>query len=229
MTSSHTRKLTAILLLAISIVACRSAAQESAQSTVSPAARAAGDSAAAARAHADSIRHPYTQADVDFMSHMIGHHAQAIAMARWAPTHGASPSVRVLADRIINAQQDEILTMQTWLRDRHEPVPDANPAGMKMMMGGMEHMMLMPGMLTEEQMKQLDQARGPEFDRLFLTFMMQHHRGAVSMVKQLFDTYGAGQDETVFKFASDVNVDQTTEIARMDKMLIALTVGVETP
>ena len=229
MTSSHIRKLTGILLLAIPFVACCSAALVSAQSTFCRAARAAGDSAAAARARADSVRLPYTQADVDFMSHMIGHHAQAIAMSRWAPTHGASPSVRVLADRIINAQQDEILTMQTWLRDRHEPVPEANPAGMKMMMGGMEHMMLMPGMLTEEQMKQLDQARGPEFDRLFLTFMMQHHRGAVAMVKQLFDTYGAGQDETVFKFASDVNVDQTTEIARMDKMLIALTLGVETP
>ena len=150
-------------------------------------------------------------------------------MARWAPTHGASPSVRILADRIINAQQDEIVTMQTWLRDRQQPVPEANPAGMKMIMGGVEHVMLMPGMLTDDQMRQLDQARGPEFDRLFLTFMMQHHRGAVSMVKRLFDTYGAGQDETVFKFASDVNVDQTTEIARMDKMLIALTLGLDTP
>jgi uncharacterized protein (DUF305 family) len=228
MTSSHTRRAAAILLVVIPIVACSSATRGSAQG-VSPAARAAGDSAAAARARADSVRHPYTQADIDFMSHMIGHHAQAIAMARMAPTHGASPSVRVLADRIINAQQDEIVTMQTWLRDRHEPVPEANPAGMKMMMGGVEHVMLMPGMLTAEQMKQLDEARGPEFDRLFLTFMMQHHRGAVSMVKALFDTYGAGQDETVFKFASDVNVDQTTEIARMDKMLIALTLGVETP
>jgi uncharacterized protein (DUF305 family) len=229
MTLFHTRKIGALALLAIPIAACSTVSRASSKTTVSPAARAAGDSAAAARARADSVRHPYTQADIDFMSHMIGHHAQAIAMARMAPTHGASPSVRTLADRIINAQQDEILTMQTWLRDRHEPVPEANPAGMKMMMGGMEHMMLMPGMLTEEQMKQLDEARGPEFDRLFLTFMMQHHRGAVSMVKQLFDTYGAGQDETVFKFASDVNVDQTTEIARMDKMLIALTLGVETP
>jgi uncharacterized protein (DUF305 family) len=229
MTLFHTRKIGALVLLAIPLAACSTATRASSQTAVSPAARAAGDSAAAARARADSVRHPYTQADIDFMSHMIGHHAQAIAMARMAPTHGASPSVRTLADRIINAQQDEILTMQTWLRDRHEPVPEANPAGMKMMMGGMEHMMLMPGMLTEEQMKQLDAARGPEFDRLFLTFMMQHHRGAVSMVKQLFDTYGAGQDETVFKFASDVNVDQTTEIARMDKMLIALTLGVETP
>ncbi|MGI8400377.1 MAG: DUF305 domain-containing protein [Gemmatimonadaceae bacterium] len=226
---SHAHRVTAILLLAIPIAACGSAARGSAQTSLNPAARAAGDSAAAVRARADSVRHPYTEADIEFMSHMIGHHAQAIAMARWAPTHGAGPSVRILADRIINAQQDEIATMQTWLHDRSQPVPEANPAGMKMMMGGVEHLMLMPGMLTEAQMKQLDQARGREFDRLFLTFMMQHHRGAVSMVKDLFDTYGAGQDETVFKFASDVNVDQTTEIARMDKMLIALTLGLETP
>jgi uncharacterized protein (DUF305 family) len=100
---------------------------------------------------------------------------------------------------------------------------------MKMMMNGVEHEMLMPGMLTETQMKQLDQARGPEFDRLFLTFMIQHHRGAVAMVKQLFDSYGAGQDETVFKFATDVNVDQATEIERMQKMLVSLTLGVESP
>lgn len=163
------------------------------------------------------------------MSHMISHHAQAIAMARLAPSHGASPAVLRLADRIINAQQDEINTMQQWLRDRLKPVPEASPTGMKMVMNGVEHEMLMPGMLTEAQMKQLDAARGPEFDRLFLTYMIQHHRGAVSMVKQLFDSFGAGQDELVFKFASDVNVDQSTEIARMEKMLISLTLGVEAP
>ncbi len=171
---------------------------------------------------ASPVRYPYTAADVYFMSGMISHHAQAIVMAGWAPTHGASPSVRTLCERIINAQTDEILTMQTWLRDRQQPVPEARATGMKMMMNGMEHEMLMPGMLTEEQMRQLDQARGTEFDRLFLLFMIQHHRGAVSMVKDLFGSYGAGQDETVFKFASDVNVDQTTEIARMEKMLAAL-------
>jgi uncharacterized protein (DUF305 family) len=107
-------------------------------------------------------------------------------------------------------------------------VPEARPTGMRMIMNGVEHDMLMPGMLTEPQMKQLDQARGAEFDRLFLTFMIQHHRGAVSMVKELFDSYGAGLDETVFKFASDVNVDQSTEIARMQKMLVSLTLGVDT-
>jgi uncharacterized protein (DUF305 family) len=98
---------------------------------------------------------------------------------------------------------------------------------MKMVMDGVEHVMLMPGMLTEEQMKQLDAARGKDFDKLFLTFMMQHHRGAVEMVKELFDSYGAAQDDLVFKFASDVQVDQTTEIARMQRMLVAISFGIE--
>ena len=189
--------------------------------------RSQSDLAAIAKAREDSTRRPYTAADVHFMTGMIGHHAQAILMAGWAPTHDASPSVRVLCERIINAQRDEIATMQQWLRDRQQPVPDANPMGMTMKMDGMEHTMLMPGMLTEEQLKQLDAARGKEFDRLFLTFMIQHHKGAVQMVKELFESYGAAQDDLVFKFASDVNVDQTTEIARMERMLVAINLGIE--
>src|SRR5439155_6056829 len=105
------------------------------------------------RARADSVRHPYTDADIHFMTGMISHHAQAITMARWAPTHGASPSVQTLAGRIINAQQDEIHLMQQWLADRRLPVPEPDPRGMKMVMNGMEHTMLMPGMLTAEQMQ----------------------------------------------------------------------------
>lgn len=181
-----------------------------------------GDAAAIARAKADSTRYPYTAADIRFMSGMISHHAQAIHMSKWAPTHGASAAILRLTERIINAQTDEISLMQHWLRDRNQPVPDANPAGMKMTMGGVEHVMLMPGMLTEDQMRQLDASRALEFDRLFLTFMIQHHRGAVAMVKELFDSHGAAQDESVFKFASDVNVDQTTEINRMLQMLLEL-------
>ncbi len=177
---------------------------------------------AIAKAKADSTRYPYTAADIHFMSGMIGHHAQAIIMAKMAPSHGAGPQVRVLADRIINAQNDEILTMQTWLADRLQPVPEAKAAPMKMMMNGMEHEMLMPGMLTDAQMKELDASRGPDFDRNFLTFMIQHHNGAVSMVKELYATYGSAQDELVFKFSSDVNVDQTTEIARMERMLASM-------
>ena len=163
------------------------------------------------------------------MSGMIAHHAQAVVMAGWAPTHGASLSIRTLAARIVNGQRDEIATMTRWLTDRRQPVPDVSHATMTnhgdnhdmSSPAAMSHM-TMPGMLTESQMAQLDKARGEEFDRLFLTFMIQHHRGAVSMVKDLFGTYGAAQDETVFKFASDVSVDQTTEIERMQGMLNSL-------
>jgi uncharacterized protein (DUF305 family) len=179
-----------------------------------------GPEAAKARARADSVRHPYTEADIHFMSTMISHHAQAIAMSNWAPSHGASPAVIRLTERIINAQTDEIAMMSRWLQDRNQPVPEPNPAGMRMMMGGEEHMMLMPGMLSVEQMKQLDAARGPEFDRLFLTFMIQHHRGAIVMVQELIAHHDAAQDEAVFKFAADVNVDQTTEVNRMLDMLL---------
>jgi len=175
-----------------------------------------------ARARADSLRYPYTQADIEFMSGMIHHHAQALVMSKMAPTHGASPAIIRLTERIINAQNDDIVLMSNWLRDRNQPVPAPNPMGMPMDHGGMSHTMLMPGMLTEEQMQQLDAARGEEFDRLFLTGMIQHHRGAVVMVRELFSAQGAGQDETMFKFAADVEVDQSTEIKRMVTMLLEM-------
>ena len=184
--------------------------------------RTPSDALFAARARADSARNPYVAADIEFMQGMIGHHAQAIAMARLAPANGASPAVRTLCARIINSQGDEIALMQNWLRDRGQHVPEADPLGMKMKMGGMEHMMLMPGMLSAAQMQELTSARGDEFDRVFLTDMIQHHKGAVTMVQALFATDGAGQDDIVFKFASDVHVDQTTEIARMELMLLHL-------
>jgi uncharacterized protein (DUF305 family) len=158
---------------------------------------------------------------VDFMTGMIGHHAQALVMSALAPTHGASATIQTLAARITNSQKDEIAIMQRWLRDREQTVPEVHIDGTNMMVHGAGHGM-MPGMLTPEQMDQLDEARGGEFDRLFLTLMIQHHRGAVSMVRELFATDGAGQDEAVFKFASDVQVDQTTEVARMERMLAAL-------
>ena len=161
----------------------------------------------------------YTAADIEFMDGMISHHAQALLMAGWAESHGASPAIRTLTSRIINAQRDEIAGMQRWLRDRHQPVPEPNPHGMMMNMGGMQHEMLMPGMLTEDQLKQLDAARSKDFDRLFLTFMIQHHQGAVTMVNNLFATPGAAQEMTVYKIASDISADQTTEIERMQKML----------
>ena len=229
MIPSNARATAAALLVAAAVTACAGANRGGVRTPPQSATASQSDLAAMAKARADSARYPYTAADVHFMSGMIGHHAQAIVMAKWAPTHGAGSSVRTLCERIINAQQDEIATMQTWLRDRRQPVPEAVPGPMKMQMGGMEHEMLMPGMLTAEQMKQLDQARGQEFDRLFLTFMIQHHGGAVEMVKELFATNGAAQDELVFKFASDVNVDQTTEIARMQRMLVALVIEAHAP
>lgn len=222
--TGRTTRIRALLgsLVVPAIIAGACAPTSGVQTSPAAAAASTGEEAAIARARADSARYPYTKADVHFMSAMIGHHAQAIQMAGWAPSHDAGPSIRILAARIINAQEDEIATMQRWLSDRRQPVPEVTPKGLKMMMDGAEHVMLMPGMLTEAQLAQLDQARGAEFDRLFLTFMIQHHMGAVTMVSTLFGTYGAGQDETVFKFASDVNVDQSTEIDRMEKMLAAL-------
>src|SRR5690606_34034327 len=134
-----------------------------------------------------------------------------------------------LAARIYNAQEDEIATMQRWLRDRGQPVPEVHADGGHVVVHGARHHMDMPGMLTPEQLETLDRARGPEFDRLFLTFMIEHHRGAVIMVRELFATDGAGQDAEIFRFASDVQVDQTTEIARMERMLSALAADGGTP
>ena len=164
-------------------------------------------------------RLPYTDTDVDFMAGMIPHHAQAVVMAGWAPSHGARADVAVLCERIVVAQRDEIAMMQTWLGDRGQFVPDATSTRHRMKMNGVEHDMLMPGMLTDEEMAALDRARGPEFDRLFLVGMIKHHQGAIDMVDVLFKAYGAAQDETVFRFASDVYADQSTEIDRMNKML----------
>ena len=163
----------------------------------------------------------YTAADVTFMQGMIGHHAQALVMAAMAPTHGASEQVQLFCRKVISSQQDEIDMMQTWLRDNGERVPDQNDphAGMDMSMG--DHEMLMPGMLTAAQLAKLDSAHGADFDRLFLTDMIQHHEGALAMVKTLFDTPGAGQTPEIFGYATGVDADQRAEIERMQGMLKA--------
>ncbi len=179
-------------------------------------------------ARQDSARADFTDADVDFMAGMIGHHAQALVMSRLAPANGASPAVQTLAARIINAQNDEIATMQQWLRRRGQQVPEVHIEGLKLMVhGGGHHHHHMPGMLTDAQLEELAAAKGPAFDRLFLAYMIQHHSGAVTMVDELFATDGAGQDEAAFKLASDIHVDQLTEIARMQRMLDALTASAE--
>ena len=173
----------------------------------------------AAAARADSLRASFSQADVDFVTHMIPHHAQALVMARMVPERTDNGELRVLAARIISAQNDEIAIMQEWLRERGQPVPDPEHA----MHGG--HHMEMPGMLTPEQLTRLGAARGIEFDRLFLEFMIQHHEGARSMVRDLINQPGAAQGDAIFKIASEINVDQETEIDRMRTMLRDLVLG----
>ena len=153
----------------------------------------------------------YTVADVRFMQDMIGHHAQAIVMAALAPTHGVSTNVQRLAEKIGISQRDEIAMMTEWLRQRSQPVPDS------------VHLhVMMPGMLTPEEMRRLDAARGAEFDRLFLSFMIRHHEGALVMVEKLFETAGAAQDPDLFRFVTDVDADQRDEIYAMKQLLDTL-------
>lgn len=211
MICSNTQAMVA-LLTALGAAACSSAPPASTPSPAPPVA-VTTNAEAIERARQDSARYPYIEADVRFMTNMIGHHAQAIRIAGWAANHDASPAIQRLAERIINAQQDEIVLMQQWLVDRQKPLPPAD---------GHHHHTHMAGVLTDQQLKQLDAARGAEFDRLFLTFMIQHHKGAVTMVKELLAVPGAAVDLMVFKFSADVNVDQSTEIARMEQMLNTL-------
>jgi uncharacterized protein (DUF305 family) len=161
-------------------------------------------------------------ADVHFMSGMIPHHAQAVVMARLVPDRTSRADIRALAERIIVSQADEIAMMQEWLRVHGQPVPAADATHHVMRHDDMEHRMLMPGMLTEEELTELEAASGVAFDRLFLTFMIRHHEGALIMVDELFNSHGAAQDEIIFRFASDVFADQTTEINRMEQILAAL-------
>ena len=161
---------------------------------------------------------PRSQADVEFMQRMIMHHAQAVEMTALIPSHGENKELRLLAARISTSQSDEIKFMRRWLAARGEPLSMAMPEmpGMDM---SHESMHLMPGMLTPEQMDALRKAKGAEFDYLFLTGMIQHHGGALTMVKDLFDTAGAGQDAELFNFATDVDSGQRAEIRIMLSML----------
>lgn len=184
-------------------------------------ARSTAELEAIYRARTDSARARFTEADVHFMTGMIVHHGQALVMSALARDRAASPQLRTLAARIANSQRDEIATMQRWLRERGLPVPEVEIEGSEMRVRGLEedHPRHMPGMLTPEQLRELEAAQGPEFDRLFLRYMIQHHQGAVDMVRTLFATDGAAQNEATFRLASDIQVDQLTEIARMEGML----------
>ena len=173
-------------------------------------------------ARPDLVRQRYSAADVEFMQGMIPHHAQAVVIAGWAKSHGARPDIAMMCERMVVSQKDEITWMRNWLRDRSQMVPAPDATHHRMKMNGVEHDMQMPGMLTPEDLAQLDKARGPEWDRLFLTFMIRHHDGALKMVDTLFASYGALQDDDVYTLASDIHADQTAEIERMEKLLAAM-------
>ncbi len=157
----------------------------------------------------------YTGADIKFMQGMIGHHAQALEMVQLLKTRTASDDLKKLALRIELSQDDEIGMMQRWLEVRGQRVPSRT----ELHVHGAQ---LMPGMLTPDEMKQLEDAKGAEFDRLFLEGMIKHHGGALAMVKDLLDTPGAAQESDVFAFVSDVEADQRMEIDRMSGMLAAI-------
>jgi len=154
----------------------------------------------------------YTVADVEFMQGMIAHHAQAIYMSRLASSHGANPKLLKLANKIDQSQVAEIRIMQQWLRSNGQTAPDTSSW----------RTMRMAGMLTDDQIKELDAAKGVDFDRAFLEYMIQHHEGALQMVKDLFATPRAGQEVDVNVFANDVVTVQTAEIGAMRQMLSQL-------
>ena len=160
------------------------------------------------------------QADIEFMQGMIMHHSQAVEMTDLMPARTRNKVLRALGQKISLSQTDEIRFMKEGLRDRGQAT-EMPMAGMDMK--GMEHMHhdmpLMPGMLSPEQMKALARAKGPKFDQLFLTGMIQHHKGALIMVEDLFDTPAAGQDAVLFDFATDIDNTQLAEIKIMQSML----------
>jgi uncharacterized protein (DUF305 family) len=230
MFKSFTLKLLAISFLLMGGWACKSSdsvQKSAAQDNASSADRSsqAQDNSASEKeelywARIDSAKMEFTEADAKFMTMMIGHHAQALVMSRLAPENGAGPQVQTLASRIINSQKDEIQSMQKWLRERNQPTVDLKIDGLDLMIDGHPSgHMDMVGMLSRKQLEELKQARDKEFDRLFLKYMIGHHKGAVVMVDNLLKVDGAAQEETAFKLASEINVDQQTEIDRMQRML----------
>ena len=164
---------------------------------------------------------PASPKDVEFMQGMIVHHAQAVEMTALIESHTTNKDLRLLGARISHSQAEEIKFMKHWLEIRGEPtsMPMQDMSGMHMPGMDMSSSHMMPGMLTPKQMEALRNAKADEFDHLFLTGMIQHHQGALIMVKDLFDTAGAGQDAVLFNFATDVDSGQRAEIRIMQHML----------
>lgn len=210
LTRSTTRL--AVMVLTVAAASCGSATTRTQPPIVQPGAPGESSRVISPARAVDLSQVGHTAADVQFMQGMISHHAQAVEMVELLSTRTQSEAMRKLGQRIQVSQTDEIKMMQRWLATRGETAPGPHA----------QHMMgatLMPGMLTPAEMDRLAQAKGPEFDRLFLEGMIKHHEGALTMVKDLFGTRGAGQDSEIFAFASDVDADQRMEIDRMNIML----------
>src|SRR5690606_17423285 len=213
------------VLLATAIFAVSAAAQTNGPVVVRPG--APGEATKVLPADTRSSLPPLSQEDVVFMQGMIMHHAQAVEMTAMINDRTDNEKLRLLGSRISQSQSSEMNFMKRWLTVRVQ-FSEMKMAGMGFMFGHsgnhmdhgkMDHSMMMPGMLTAEQMKALDAAKGDEFDRLFLEGMIQHHTGALIMVKELFDSAGAGQDAEIFNFATDVDSGQRAEIRIMQTML----------
>jgi uncharacterized protein (DUF305 family) len=201
----------AVLLLALGAAACRTAPLRTEPPIVQPGAPGQATRPISAGQAVDVSRVQHTEADVRFMQGMIGHHSQALAMTALLASRTTSEKMRRLALRIEVSQADEIKMMTSWLKWRGLAAPDEH--------AHMHGAMLMPGMLTADEMARLAATSGAAFDRLFLESMIKHHEGALVMVKELFSTPGAGQESEIFAFASDVDSDQRMEIDRMSAML----------
>ena len=222
---THLLRITALCLLVAAGAACRSASPVAGTAPATPSSPAAGSPGliqpgapgqdGRTMSVADSTdlsKVQFTPADVKFMQGMIGHHQQAIEMAALLPARTSRDDMKLLAKRIEVSQLDEIQMMQVWLQSRGQTLPDPHAHHQ-------HDAVLMPGMLSPEQMEQLTAANGVQFDRLFLEGMIRHHGGALTMVRELFASPGAGQDSDIFAFASDVEADQQMEIDRMGALL----------
>ena len=191
---------------------CRTASVQPGPQIIQPGAPGQSSRVIAAEQAVDLSQVQHTPADVRFMQGMIGHHAQALEMTALVPSRSSSEDIKKLALRIEVSQADEIKMMGDWLKRRGQELPDPHALHA-------HGATLMPGMLTAEEMARLAEAKGTEFDRLFLEGMIKHHAGALIMVEELFSTPGAGQESEIFAFSSDVDADQRMEIDRMGAML----------
>lgn len=205
-------RVAAILLTSVAVAACRSGVGVAGPPILQPGRPGDPTRAIAVEQAVDLSRVQFTAADVQFMQGMIGHHAQAVEMVALLPSRSGREGMRLLGLRIDVSQADEIKMMQRWLEVRGQALPDPHAHHA-------HGAMLMPGMLTAEEMDRLTSVKGDEFDRLFLQGMIKHHEGALTMVRDLFSVGGAGQESEMFAFAADVDADQRMEIERMGAML----------